>query len=247
MAITKPDTPTDLTDSAPTIRNNSATRSIACTLGVLVGIGSIDHGLVECLQGFHPTPGLIVNALGSGYRWTVWKQGGEGAFTLIPNFLVTGVIATILGLLIIVWSLRFIRSPYGPTVFLSLGVTSFLTGGGVAQIVLFPLAWAVATRIGASLDLWRRLLPPIARPLLGRLWPWTLGVATALFILSLEIAVFGYVPGVSEQTTILHTCWRLLAVALALYLVSIASGFAYDIDRPTQIHGNNRTPNFSTR
>ena len=230
MAITNPDSPTALTDSAPTIRNNSATHSIACTLGVLVGVGSIDHGLLECLQGFRPTSGLIVNALGSGYRWTVWKQGGEGAFTLIPNFLVTGVIATLLGLLMIVWSLRFIRSPYGPSVFLSLGVASFLTGGGVAQIVLFTLAWAVATQIGGSLALWRQLLPPVARPLLGRLWPWTLGVATVLFILALEIAVFGYVPGVSEQTTILHTCWWILAVALALYMISIGSGFAHDIE-----------------
>jgi hypothetical protein len=209
---------------------NPATCTIASTLGVLVGIGSIDHGFLECLQGFRPTPGLIVNALGRGYQWTVWKQGGEGAFTLIPNFLVTGVIATLLGLLMIVWSLRYIRSPYGPSVLLSLGVVSFLTGGGVAQIVVFTLAWAVATRIGASLAFLSRLLPPVARPLLGRLWPWTLGAATVLFIVALEIAVFGYVPGVSEQTRILHICWRILAVALALFLFSIGSGFAHDLE-----------------
>ena len=56
MAITKHESPTALTNSTPTIRNNRATRIIACTLEVLVGIGSIDHGLLECLQGFHPTP-----------------------------------------------------------------------------------------------------------------------------------------------------------------------------------------------
>lgn len=230
MAITKHESPMALTNSTPTIRNNRATRTIACTLAVLVGVGSMDHGLLECLQGFRPTPGLIVNALGPGYRWTVWKQGGEGAFTLIPNFLVTGVVATFIGLAMIAWSLRFLHSPRGPTVFLILGVASFLTGGGVAQIVLFTLAWAVATRIGASLAFWRRLLPPLALPLLGRLWPWTLGTATVLFIMALEIAVFGYVPGVSAQTPILHICWTILAVALALYLVSIGFGFADDIE-----------------
>lgn len=128
---------------------NAATCTIARTLGVLVGIGSIEHGLLECLQGFRPTPGLIINALGSGYRWTLWKQGGEGAFTLIPNFLVTGIVATLFGLLTIILSLRFIHSLYAPIVLLSLGVASFLTGGGVAQIVLFTLAWALATRVGA--------------------------------------------------------------------------------------------------
>ena len=231
MAITESDSPTAPTNSTPTIRYNSATHSIACTLGVLVGIGSIDHGLLECLQGFRPTPGLIVNALGSGYRWTVWKHGGEGAFTLIHNFLVTGIIATLLGLLIIVWSLRFLGAPYGPAVFLLLGIASFLSGGGVAQIVLFTLAWAVITRIGASLEFWRRLLPQATVPMFSRLWPWTLGAATVLFIGALEIAVFGYVPGVLEQTQIRHICWRILAITLVLYLISIGSGFAHDIGR----------------
>src|SRR5258708_3447229 len=147
--------------------DNAATHAVGTTLGVLVGIGSIDHGLLECMQGFRPTPGLIVKALGSGYRWTVWKQGGEGAFTLIPNFLVTGIVATALGLAIIAWSIRLIQSPRGPKVFLLLAVASFLTGGGVAQIVLFTLTWGVATRIRASLGFWRLLLPGPVRPTLG--------------------------------------------------------------------------------
>jgi hypothetical protein len=140
---------------------NAATRTIASTLGVLVGIGSIEHGLLECLQGFRPTPGLIVNALGSGYRWTVWKQGGEGAFTLIPNFLVTGVVATLLGLVMIIWSVRFMSSPHGPTVFLSLGIASFLTGGGVAQIVLFTNEGARDSHFEAT-STW--LEPPVFKP-----------------------------------------------------------------------------------
>ena len=237
MAMTTHDSPMVPTESVPSIPNNSATRAIASTLGVLVGIGSIDHGLLECLQGFRPTPGLIVNALGSGYRWTVWKQGGEGAFTLIPNFLVTGVIATLLGLLMIVWSLRFMHLPRGPIVFLALGVASFLTGGGVAQIVLFTLTWGVATRIGATLDFWRWVIPSGLRCALGRLWPWTLCVSTLSFLVALEIAVFGYVPGVSAHMELLHICWKILAVALALFLISIISGFAHDLEAP---HSNAR-------
>lgn len=230
MGITKPDSPTALTNSSAAIRNHSATRSIACTLGVLVGIGSIDHGLLECLQGFNPTPGLIVNALGPGYRWTVWKEGGEGAFTLIPNFLVTGIIATFLGLAIIAWSIRFLHSPRGPTVFLILGVASFVTGGGVAQIVLFTLTWGVARRIRGSLDFCGRLISSTARRTIGRLWPWALGVSTLLFLVALEIAVFGFLPGVSNQTDLLHICWKVLAAALVLLLVSIFSGFANDLE-----------------
>jgi hypothetical protein len=209
---------------------NAATRAIVSTLGVLVGIGSIDHGLLETVQGYRPTPCLIINALGSGYRWTVWKQGGEGAFTLIPNFLVTGIVATFLGLLMILWALRFIHKKHGPAVFLLLGIASFLTGGGVAQVLLFTITWGFATRIRAPLSFWRWLIPPPVRPALSCLWQWTLTATTVLFLAALEIAIFGYVPGVYSQTQLLHICWTLLPIALAFYFLSILSGFAHDIE-----------------
>ena len=67
------------------------------------------------------------------------KQGGEGVFTVIPNFLVTGVVSTLLGVFTIVWSVRFMQQPHGPVVSLWLDVASFLTGDGVAQVVLYTL------------------------------------------------------------------------------------------------------------
>jgi hypothetical protein len=198
-------------------------------MGVLVGIGSINHGLFEALQGNRPTAGHLVNALGPGYRWTVWTQGGEPAFTLVPNFLLTGLLATFLGLLLVVWSLRYIQRPFGPTIFLLLSVGSFLVGGGVAQVLLFTLNWAAATRIRAPLGCWRWLIPVAARRVLGRLWRWTVAVGTVLFLAGLEIAVVGYVPGVTGPTRILHLCWAILFVALALFLLSYVLGFAHDL------------------
>ena len=97
---------------------NRATRGVAATLGVLVGLGSINHGLLECLQGNRATPGRLIYALGPGYGWTVWKEGGEGAFTLIPNYLATGVVATLLGVVLIAWSLWGLQRRRGPAVFL---------------------------------------------------------------------------------------------------------------------------------
>jgi hypothetical protein len=214
--------------SAP--HHNAATRAIVSTLGALIGIGSINHGLLESLQGNRPTPGHIVNALAPGYPWTVWTQGGEPAFTLVPNFLLTGLLATLLGLLLIVWSLSYIQRPYGPTVFLLLAISSFLVGGGVAQVLLFTLNWAAATRIRAPLGFWRWLIPVAARRVLGRLWRWTLAVGIVLFLAGLEIAVVGYVPGVTGQTRILHLCWGILLVGLALFLLSYVFGFAHDLE-----------------
>jgi len=99
---------TALLQHASSRNYNVATRRIVSTLGVLIGVSSINHGLLECLQGNRPTPGLLVKALGTGYPWTVWTQGGEPAFTLVRNFLLTGALATVAGLLLILWSIRFI-------------------------------------------------------------------------------------------------------------------------------------------
>jgi hypothetical protein len=224
------DMATALPHSALVYSHNAATHVIVSTLGVLIGIGSINHGLLECLQGNRPTPGYLVNALGPGYRWTVWNQGGEGAFTLVPNFLLTGVLATLMGMLLILWSIRFIHTSHGPTVFLVLSIASFLVGGGVAQVPLFILTGVAATRIGASLGFWSWLIPPPVRRVLGKLWGSTLVMGTVLFVAALEIAVVGYVPGVSGQTRIPHICWTLLLFALVFYFLSFLSGFAHDVE-----------------
>ncbi len=223
---------TALPTAAPGYIPNAATRVIVSTLGVLLGISSINHGLLETLQGNRPTPGVVVKALGSGYRWTVWTQGSEPAFTLVPNFLLTGLLATLIGLLMILWSLRFIHRSHGPTVFLLLGVTSFLAGGGLAQVLLFTLNWLVATRIRAPLGFWRWLIPqPLCR-VLGRIWRWSLVAAAILFLAALEVAVVGYIPGVPGQTEILRRILILrLAPAIVLsLLLTFLSGFAHDIE-----------------
>jgi hypothetical protein len=210
---------------------NTATWRIASSLGVLLGISSMNHGVFEILQGDHPTTGYIIKALGPGFRWTVWTHGSEPAFTIVPDFLLTGILATLIGLLMIYWSLRRIHRPGGPSIFLLLGVTSFLVGGGMAQVLLFSLNWAAATRIRSSLGFWRWLLPaPVCR-VLGKLWPWALAAAGVLFLAALEIAVVGYGPREPGQTQFLgKVLWRLaLAIVLSL-LLSFLCGFAHDVE-----------------
>jgi hypothetical protein len=213
-----------------TVYTNRSTRILGSALGILVGIGSAEHGLLECMQGFHRTPGVLVNALGAGHTWTTWKQGGEGAFTLLPNFLITGIVAGTLGVAMIALSVRFLGRQRGPLMFLLLGSASFLTGGGVAQVVFIILTWGVASRIHTSLGFWQRLTSEKLRGTACALWPWTLTASIFLFLAALEIAVFGYVPGIRGQTELLHACWSVLALALTLYLVSVVSGFVCDVN-----------------
>ncbi len=227
------------TERAPATPN-TATRVVASTLGTLLGLSSINHGLLETLQGNHPTSGFFVQALGPGHSWTVWTHGGEPAFTLIHNFLLTGVLATIAGLLLIVWSLRFIHRLHGATIFLLLSVTSFLVGGGLAQFLLFTLNWAVATRISASLAFWRWCMPSSMRRVLGRFWRWALVAEVVFFLAALQIATFGYFPALPRDIRILHRALIELGAAIILaFLSSIICAFAYDIEaRPRPARGD---------
>ena len=126
---------------------NRATRIIASTLGVLLGMGGLDHGILEAMQGNTPTGGHLINALAAGTSWSLLKQGGEGAFTVVPNFLLTGILSIAMALAVIVWSAWFIHRRRGSLVLLLLCLFLVLVGGGIAQILFIAITLAVSTRI----------------------------------------------------------------------------------------------------
>src|SRR5579859_3938866 len=206
---------------------NRVTRIVVATFGVLLGISGMNHGFFEVLQGNTPTNGLIIQAIGPAHR--MWVHGTEEAFTLIPNFLVTGILAITVGLVIIVWSVGFVHKKYGPLVFILLFVLLFLVGGGIGQVVFFTLAWAFATQINKPLTWWRKILSANVRGALAPVWPGLLTVGSLLFLFALEIAIAGFVPGLNNPEQKLYLCWSLLGLALAAYCLTFVSGFARDI------------------
>jgi hypothetical protein len=206
---------------------NRATRIIVSIFGFLLGISGMNHGFFEALQGNTPTNGLIIQAIGQANR--MWLHGTEEAFTIIPNFLVTGILAMIVSLVIMIWSVGFVHKKNGPLVFILLFILLFLIGGGVAQVVMFTLAWAVATQINKPLTWWGKVLSENVRRALARLWPVFLTVGSLLFLIALEIAVVGFVPGVNDPEWKLYICWSFLGAGLGTYLLTFVAGFAYDI------------------
>lgn len=51
-------------DNAMVKKNNHATRVVASTVGVLVGLAGIDQGFFEILQGNAPPNGIMIEAIG---------------------------------------------------------------------------------------------------------------------------------------------------------------------------------------
>jgi hypothetical protein len=206
----------------------SATRSIATTVGVFFGLFSgVNHGIFELLQGNNPTDALIVDAIGEAQRF--WSEGTEPAFTLIPNFMYTGIISIIVGIAIIIWSIRYLHLKHGRSVFLGLFILSFLVGGGIGQAFFFIPAWAFATRMDKPLTWWRKVLPQKTWPLLSRLWVVTLVVATISMLIGLEMAIFGYFPGMTDIESLMNTNMIFVFSSALLFIISYVAGFGNEL------------------
>jgi hypothetical protein len=207
---------------------NRATKTSVSTIGVILAIAGLAHGIPELVQGNAPTEGLIIQAIGPDQQ--MWQYGTEEALTLLPTYRATGLAASGISLALIVWSVWFVHKKHGATVLGLLFIGLFLFGGGIAaQIMFAPFVWAAATRLNKPLTWWRNVLPAAVRPGLARLWPVTLTLGSLSFLIGLFIAITGYVPGQSDPDLIINICWAFIFIGgLGLYLVSFVSGFVAD-------------------
>lgn len=179
---------------------NCAIQTIVATLGVIFGISGIGHGFFEMLQGNTATNGYVIYAIGEANR--IWLHGNEPALTIIPNFLLSGIVAILVGVAVIIWSAGFMSKKNASSIFLSLFLLLFLVGGGIGQVIFFMIGWAMPTRIHKPLNWWRKVLPAGVRRFLSNMWQPFLFVSSLLMLYTLQIAIFGFVPGISDPDSI---------------------------------------------
>lgn len=209
--------------------SNRKTKITASVLSALLGLsGVINHGLFEVLQGHKPTNGFFIEAIGEAHRF--WMHGTEAAFTVVHNYFVTGILAILTGLAIVVWSLKFLHRKNGPTVLISLFILLTFVGGGIGFIILYLPTWAFATRINKSLDWWRKLLPGGLRKILSSLWIYSMTAAVICWLIVMELGIFGYFPGQSNPDTILSIVFVFLFSTVALACITFICAIAGDIE-----------------
>jgi hypothetical protein len=218
-----------VTEQKHTFHNLNATRITASTVGVIFGFGGFNHGFFEFLQGNKPTGGLVIQAIGEAHRF--WELGTEEAFTILPTFLLSGILSMLVGIAIMIWSIWFLPRKHGVTVFLGLFILLFLVGGGIGQIIFFIPAWAFATRMNKPLTWWRKILPRSSWELLSKVWIVSLISASVLILIALEMAVFGYFPGLTHPEQIQNTMAIFVLISAILYIFTFIAGFGHELLR----------------
>lgn len=208
---------------------NTTTLKVTRAFGIMMAIsGMFAHGLFEVLQGFQKAPGLIIQAIGPDHAF--WVHGTEEAFTLIPNFLITGILTILVSAFILYWSLKKLNTKRGSSIFLGLFILLTLVGGGIAQVLFYTPVWAFSTRIlkePKSVSKWK----PEFKSAMREIWPYTLSIAVFSFLVALLISIFGYVPGGLSDDTKLYLCWSMLGFTLLLTPVTYLSAYADDTSR----------------
>jgi len=206
---------------------NRATKITVGVLGTVFGISGMNHGLFEVLQGNTPTPNVFIFAIGEAQK--MWIHGNEPALTLIPNFLITGIVAMVIGLAIVVWSLGFVHRKHGSLILFSLFVLLLLLGGGVAQILFFPWICLVASRINKPLAWWKKILPTKSLAPLAKLWQVSLIVSASLLVIALILATTGFVPMVTDPEVVLSIMLVCLGLEVIVLPLTFVAGFAHDL------------------
>jgi hypothetical protein len=211
-------------------QNISAIRAVASTLGVLVGLAGIEHGFFEMLQGNVKPVGILIDAIGPSQRF--WEYATEPALTIIPNMLFSGILATIVGLSVTLWAGYYIDRKYGAQVLMLLSIMLWLVGGGFAPIFMAMFASVAATRINKPLNWWRAHLPAFIRGFLAKLWPWSILSFVVVFVIGVEIAIFGYPLLWFYSADVTYGIQYSLAYIMVVFWpLSILTAIAYEIQR----------------
>lgn len=198
-------------------------------MSVFLALASMfNHGIFEIRQGFTATEGYFIEAIGRADRF--WIHGTEGAFTILPNFLVTGIIVVLLGIALILFAVKYLSVPRGATILLGFFVLLTLFGGGIGHLVVFLPTWGFTTRIHAPLHRYEKTIPRGMRMMLSRSWLFFLIATCFSWLVVMELGIFGYFPGLSDPDTILNIVFIILPATTVLLSLTFCCAMARDLE-----------------
>ncbi len=192
-------------------------------MGTLTAFAGIEHGIGEILQGNRPPGGIWIL---SWPESTLFRSvGGEPAMTVIPNLLITGVLAILFSLAFFTWTIQFAQRKPGGIVLILFSVILLLVGGGIFPPVLGLMTGLTALGIRPSLAWPRTYLSPGLQRFMSRVWPWLFGITIiawlALFPGSILLDYF-------FSINVLDFILTLIISAFGFLILTILCGFVRD-------------------
>ena len=198
-------------------------RTVVAAFGILCGLTGMIAGVFQILQGNTVPSGLVISTIGAEHAMA--DDFTYFAVTVIPNLLVSGMLAVVFSSLVIYWSIRGVQRRYGVVILAVLCALQTLVGGGWV-VDIAAITCILATRIGKPLNWWRSHLPNGLKTWLARLFPASLVgyvlIATGL----LALTVLGI-----DSALLIESITILAGLMFAPMLLMIFGGLATDVQQ----------------
>lgn len=194
-----------------------ATKAVASWFGIASGLAALEHGYFEILQGNNRPATLIFPSKGPPcIPEQVWNAC-EPALSVLPNFLITGILSMLIGLGIIIWSVGFVQRKQGGLVLILLSIALLLFGGGIFPPLIGIIGGVAGTKINKPLAAKPEGLTRSA----AKLWPWPLVILMAWLLGQFVVGYF--------FNDILQSLMGLgLLLILSMLPLSVYAAYAHD-------------------
>ncbi len=218
----------------------SATQVTVAGMGVLMGLAGLEHGIGEILQGNRAPEGLVFASWPDAPFFAL--LGGEPAMSVIPNLLVSGILASLLSLAALAWATFFIGRKHGGLVLIGLSVLMLLVGAGFGPPLLGIILGLAGERLGVdgagSGSAKDRTVEAVAvsglRGRLGKLWGPAFGLCLTTWLLLMPgISVLGYFLGVEDAGLVM----AIIASAFGTLGVVLLTAWARDGAAQRRVNG----------
>jgi len=125
----------------------SAVRLVISSIGTIMGLGGLEHGIGEILQGSVAPNGIMIQSWPDSAFFQ--SLSGEPAMTIIPNLLIAGILTILVSLVFLAWVIGFIHRKNGGLILILLSILMLLVGGGIFPPVLGMILGAAGMRMNA--------------------------------------------------------------------------------------------------
>ena len=203
--------------------SNRSTRTLYLTLGIIFGVMGIVHGLGEVLQGYQPTEGIFIQSWPNSPFFEI--MNGEPAMTIVPNLLITGLLAILFSCVFLVMIAKSTHKRSSRITLFLLLIAMLLTGACFGPPIFGLIAVLITIRSSWSQRILDRI-PDKYRRFFSALWPYSFVLCLLAWLMLFPGAsIFDYFMGVNSPLIMIPP----LIVVFVTIPITLVLGFARDI------------------